>query len=203
MLGSSFNRLTVIGIAPRRQKNRPRYYCECKCGKHVDVDHYHLTSGHTKSCGCAKLEIATTRLTTHGHSKSPEYKSWCELRGRCLNSKNARFSYYGGRGITVCQRWSSFENFYSDMGNRPTPAHSIERLDVNGNYEPSNCCWATPKEQQSNRRDTRKVLFRGELCSITEWSRRLGIPQSTLHRWLVRKSLTIEQAVARYESRAS
>lgn len=202
MIGQTCNRLTVVSLAPRRQKNRPRYFCRCVCGNEVDVDHYHLKSGHTQSCGCVKLEISTTRLFKHGLTKTPEHKCWVEMRARCLRTDHHAFEHYGGRGISICDRWSEFLNFLADMGARPTLKHSLDRIDVDGNYEPSNCRWALPVVQQSNRRDTRKIAFEGETLCLTHWGDRFGIDQRHMHYWVVVKGLTLDQVRERYRSRA-
>ncbi len=134
-----------------------RVNCMCDCGKNIDVRLRSLRQGNTKSCGCYSIvvqkENAIKRNTTHNLSKTSEYKTWRSMKHRCFNSNNKHYRHYGGRGITVCERWSeSFINFYNDMGPKPTPLHSIDRIDVNGNYEPSNCKWSTASEQQKNKR---------------------------------------------------
>lgn len=117
---------------------------------------------------------------THGMRYSPEYKSWDGMRRRCLNSNHKYFKHYGGRGITVCERWSSFVNFFADMGVKPSPKHGIERIDNDGNYEPGNCRWATTAEQNANRANRREFAFDGKSLSLPEWARAQGIPLGTL-----------------------
>lgn len=119
-----------------------------------------LKSGNSSSCGCLRSEVTTTDSTTHGHAansrRSPEYQSWAAMRARVSATSGTRFKNYGLRGITCCGRWASFENFLADMGPRP-PDTSLDRIDNDGNYEPSNCRWATASQQVSNRRRTRHV----------------------------------------------
>jgi hypothetical protein len=132
-------------------------------------------------------------------SGTPIYKSWASLKARCLNPNNADYPDYGGRGITVCDRWSdSFEAFYEDMGARPEGS-SIDRIDVNGNYEPTNCRWATGVEQAQNKRETRWVSFRGEKLSMIEACRRAGLSTmkyKVIHARVHKRGLTFEQALA-------
>ncbi len=204
LTGQTFNRLTVVATANRLQKNRPRYLCQCTCGSQLAVDHYHLLSGHTSSCGCAKIERLISMNLTHGQSKSSEYKSWSEMKSRCLHTTHKHYKHYGGRGIQICDRWlNSFENFLSDMGRKPFPGLTLDRINVNGNYEPSNCRWLSKTAQQSNRRDTVKLTYSGETLSTSEWASRLGIPQSTLSRWISAEQMTLDQAIARNLNRSS
>jgi len=180
-----YHHLTVIGDAQRIHKNRPRLLCLCDCGKRVEVDRHKVLTGHTKSCGCYKIAMHTARLKTHGGSASPEYKCWCEMKSRCLNDKNIHFHNYGGRGITICDEWiGSFETFLADMGARPSADHSIDRIDPNGHYEPSNCRWATEHQQQNNRRNNRKIEFCGQVYSIPQLVEITGVPYTTLCRWI-------------------
>ena len=110
----------------------------------------------------------------HGKSKVRSFKIWMQMRHRCYNSRVPSFRLYGGRGITICDRWRhSYENFVADMG-EPPPGHSIDRIDNNGNYEPGNCRWATNAQQQLNRSNNRRITFQGETLTLTEWARRLG-----------------------------
>jgi hypothetical protein len=161
LTGRAFGRLTVIARALCSTLTSGRrltaWVCRCACGAVVDVPTQQLASGRTKSCGCLRVDLGHAKRRTHGESSpghwSPEYRAWSGLIQRCTNPKNTDWANYGGRGITVCDRWRrSFEAFLADMGRKPTPSHSIDRKDVDGNYEPGNCRWATPSQQASNRR---------------------------------------------------
>lgn len=124
--------------------------CKCICGNTKVVAGGHLGKG-TVSCGCVKLQQISIAQKTHGMSKTRIYNIWCKMIARCEDPKNNRFSRYGGRGISVCNEWKSFESFFKDMGNPPSLSHSIDRIENNGNYEKSNCKWSTPKQQANNR----------------------------------------------------
>lgn len=136
----------------------------------------------------------------HGHKPaggaSPEYVVWNAMRARCTNPKNPTFPRYGGRGIKVCAKWrEDFVAFLNDMGKRPSPQHSIERNNNDGNYEPGNCRWATPTEQSNNRRSNLILTFKGEQRTAAEWSRIMGISQSTIHARLHELGWTTERAL--------
>jgi len=150
--GMKFGRLLVVSENGRGNDKRVLWNCLCDCGKSAAVRSTHLKRGSIKSCGCLRVETSTKRATTHGKSKAPEYEVWCSMIKRCRNKKSTGYPDYGGRGITVCERWNRFENFIEDMGPRPSQFHSIDREEVNGNYEPGNCKWATPAEQSRNTR---------------------------------------------------
>jgi hypothetical protein len=157
--GQRFSRWTVIRRAPSARDTR--WLCRCDCGESRKVVATSLQRGASKSCGCLQRELVAALMTVrhrrHGeasrHKPSSEYCAWIAMRVRCSKPGNRSFKYYGGRGIKVCDRWlKSYENFLADMGRKPSSKHSINRINNDGNYEPSNCCWATKSEQARNRR---------------------------------------------------
>lgn len=155
--GSRFGRLTVERFAGIRKK-RSYWAVRCECGNAGLATAITLNGGHTRSCGCLLSETNAARNianATHGENghNSPEYRSWTAMKSRCNNPNATKYELWGGRGIEVCARWdASFEAFLEDMGRRPSPRHSLDRINSNGNYEPGNCRWATPEEQNRNRR---------------------------------------------------
>jgi hypothetical protein len=170
LTGQVFGRLTVIGFAEKR-KALSYWRCKCDCGNERAAYAGHLKSGHTASCGCIHREV----VTTHGMAKSLTYKIWQSMIQRCANSKDRCYPDYGGRGITVCDRWlNSFESFIEDMGERPSKDHSIDRIDNGKGYSPDNCRWATRKEQQRNRRSNRWVNVEGCAKTVAEWGEITG-----------------------------
>jgi hypothetical protein len=157
LTGQKFGRLTVI-IAVGSRNGRRLWQCRCECGRKLIVTGSNLRTGNSNSCGCFHRDRATERgraSKTHGHwtngQASPTYRSWLAMHARCKHPNMNGFEFYGGRGIKVCIRWKRFENFLADMGERPD-GQSLDRIDSDGNYEPSNCRWATAIEQRHNQR---------------------------------------------------
>ncbi len=174
--GDRFGRLTVVERAPHAPTAGWRWLCRCDCGEETTVRSRSLRTGNTQSCGCLQRERVREILTTHGESArgkwTPEFQAWAAMRKRCGSGFRQR-QYYADRGITVCKRWDAYETFLADMGRRPSPDHSIDRINNDGNYEPSNCRWATRSEQQRNKRvyakhpaRLRKLLRAGKIQSL-------------------------------------
>lgn len=159
-----FGQLTAVEQAGRNKHGLVTWRCSCDCGNdHLAVG-THLTRGHVTSCGAH----------SHGMSKTNIYRVWAAMRNRCENQSVKSYADYGGRGIKVCDSWKKFENFYADMGDRPSAQHSIERRDNDGDYSPVNCYWATKEDQSKNKRNTRLITANGETLHLAEWARRLG-----------------------------
>jgi hypothetical protein len=154
--GQRFGRLTVVAEHGWDRGQRMLYWrCLCDCGGETIASHKNLRSGNTKSCGCLRIEMGKAKTLRHGASRRGDRKKvygvWATMRARCRYPSQQSYHLYGARGITVCERWQLFDNFYADMGD-PPPGYSLDRIDPDGNYEPSNCRWATSKEQRANQR---------------------------------------------------
>lgn len=179
-VGSRFGKL-VVG-APEMGKRQMGYACQCDCGNTTNAGPYGLIHARVISCGCVK-RASGSRLR-HGHARkgavTAEHKIWQGMMTRCSNKNEPAYACYGARGITVCDRWLLFENFLSDMGERPSAAHSIDRYpDNNGNYEPGNCRWATSSEQARNRRSSRIIEINGKSMVFADAADRFGVPYGT------------------------
>ena len=161
--GKKFGRLFVIRELSRPKgviNTRARWECLCDCGEIVSIDSGNIRNGITSSCGCLRRELTTINHSKHGHATkgiSPEYWSWKAMIQRCTNPNNISYKDYGGRGIIVCDKWiESFKSFIEDMGLKPEPSFTIERVDVNGNYKPDNCIWIPKGDQNKNKRNSLK-----------------------------------------------
>ena len=179
MSGAVCGRLTVVCRAKAPEGRRGVFWlCRCACGTETIKYGGHLRNGSAVSCGCSMPDSKKT----HGMSKSPEYKMWENARSRCRSPKNRKYPIYGGRGISMSERWvSSFATFIKDMGPRPSPAHTLDRIDPDGDYEPSNCRWATWETQNNNRGSfNRKVKVSGRTFTVAQASREFGVPHGTI-----------------------
>ncbi len=200
--GKVFGRWTVIEEveSTRKPSGDPvrRFKCQCKCGTIGTPMLESLRSGHSRSCGCLQKEVVSARAQTHGGSGTPEYKVWAGGVSRCTLPSATGYHRYGGRGIKVCEQWQGeggFEAFLADMGLRPTPKHSIERIDNNGDYCPENCCWATKRQQGANRRNNRIIEYDGMSLSLTEWADLYGLPAGAFRQRLVKLGWSMEDAL--------
>jgi len=192
--GVKFGRLTAKRLVGKKGK-KTFWEFECDCGTLKEIPLYHVTSGKITSCKCLNREINTT----HGKAKvngkvTRTYAIWSQMKQRCHNTKNSRYSDYGARGISVHVWWHVFENFLADMGEAPDGL-SIERRDNDGNYCPENCYWATGHEQNRNKRTNRWIEYNGEKKLVSEWERDLGVSSGTItHRlaagWLIEAAVT-------------
>lgn len=177
-------RLTQIGSSFTYNKwGHKKAVFKCLCGNNVVVNLAQVVRGHALSCGCLKLEKIRETHITHGMSISGdvsiEYVSWANMKQRCLNSKNTKWSDYGGRGIKVCERWLVFDNFLSDMGKCPT-GMTLDRTDNSKGYSPDNCRWATIRTQSRNKRNNIILTFNNKSMTITDWAQEIGISVKTL-----------------------
>jgi len=179
LTGKRFGRLVVVSRAKNSNAGRTRWHCVCDCGVEKEVDGVHLVSGATTSCGCLGKEIHKKLKTTHGMSKTSTYGVWHDMVRRCTNPNRSCYKNYGDRGITVCEHWKKFENFYADMGEKPEGL-TLERKDNNEGYSPENCYWATTREQSRNTRRTIMVKYQGKKQCISDWAEELGINHNTL-----------------------
>ena len=193
--GKIFGRLTVVQFHELR-KNRAYWFCKCDCGNIAIVSGNKLLVGRTLSCGCYGKEVLIKSVTTHGLSdKIPEYRCWNGIKDRCYNINSESYNYYGGRGITVCDRWiNSFENFLEDMGRKPSKLHSIDRIDNDGNYEISNCKWSTKSEQVRNRRKTIMVSYNNKKHPLVSICEQLGFNYNTVCSRVYKKQMNHQQS---------
>jgi hypothetical protein len=186
LIGQKFGRLTVIARAENNKQGQRMWLCQCDCGKTKDkpVPTYSLKSGKVKSCGCLYFQSNKGRNVTHGKAGTRIYQIWSSMKGRCTNTKNLAFNDYGGRGIEVCEEWrSDFTSFYDwAVSHGYRDDLTLDRIDNNGNYEPSNCRWATYKEQENNRRNNRIIMYENREYTVSQLAKKLNISPAAL-RW--------------------
>jgi hypothetical protein len=200
LVGQRYGALLVQNYAGSDGRNAV-WNCLCDCGATKTVRAARLRCGEATSCGCVSRLKAREQSTRHGEivggRRSREYLAWQSMRSRCRRPTDKRFAEYGGRGIKICDRWEVFENFLADMGRKPSPRHSLDRYpDNNGNYEPGNCRWATPEEQNRNRRNTIIVECGYERIPLVEACARLKVDYFAVHSRM-RKGATFAEAAAK------
>lgn len=191
LTGKRFGRLVVLSLVPDEAgaKVPTRWLCKCDCGKELPIRAYNLKSGNTLSCGCLQKEYAVARNKIHGMTGTRLYVTWQHMISRCTRESDGAYKYYGGRGITVCDEWKNdFQTFYDwAMKNGYTDELTIDRIDVNGNYCPENCRWATKKEQQRNKRDNTRVSFNGQIKTVCEWAEEFNCFASMVYREILKR----------------
>ena len=199
-IGARFGRWTVVDPDAGRSKSGNRLVrCKCECGNIGLVVAAKLKNGWSSSCGCFSREKQRDVHTIHGWSKTSTYSTWIKIRDRCQNKEAAKYPDYGGRGISVCERWQKFQNFLADMGEKPGPEYSLDRIDNDGDYRPENCRWADAKTQSNNRRSNRFIEFDGERKTIAQWADETGLSQHMIFKrlergWSIERTLTQTQA---------
>lgn len=194
LVGNKYGMLTIVECGEKIRK-KMLVKCLCDCGNTKNIILKYLIIGVTKSCGCLRNELSSKRNKTHGLSYTTEYRTWKGMISRCNDNKNKRWKDYGGRGIKVCQEWlNSVDRFVEDMGKKPTGCQ-IDRINNDGNYEPSNCRWVTPKQNALNKRDTVIINFLGQSKPIEEWADKFNMKKSTLSNrldrgWSIERAMT-------------
>ena len=199
-VGGHFNRWEPVSFVRRNKSSDQYWLCRCDCGTEKTVLASSIKNGSSRSCGCLAREIAVDVCkrdkTTHGMYRSAEYRSWKEMRGRCMRTDHHQWGDYGGRGITICERWSDFATFYADMGAKPSRKHTLDRIENDGNYEPGNCQWATRKEQNRNRRSNVWVDYGGKRMILTDACILAGLNYKTVANRIY-SGLSSEEALSR------
>jgi hypothetical protein len=188
-----FGRLTVLERVANGPSRNTRWLCQCTCGNRKVIQTNSLVHQGTKSCGCLRAEKTRDKNITHGMSGTGAHRSWRAMQARCGNPNTRSYLSYGGRGI--CIEWQSFDAFFADMGPRPSPKHSIERRDNDGNYSKENCFWALPVHQQNNKRDNHRLTYNDRTMTLTQWATESGLKRGTLSSrlqrgWTVHEALT-------------
>jgi hypothetical protein len=180
------------------------YLCQCDCGAEKVVALGNLKTGKSTNCGCVKIANlkGNDYNKKHGMSFSREYRSWESMLNRCEKPNDREYPMWGGRGIKVCERWHDFNNFYADMGKRP-PNTTLDRIDNNGNYEPTNCRWANAKTQANNKRSNTLITYEGRTQTLQQWADEVGIGANTIHNRISNLGWSIEEAMTRKPSHAS
>lgn len=192
LTGRCFGQLRVVKLGNRAKCGKIRWVCQCDCGNQVEVRSDHLLSGHTTSCGCYN----GCCHATHNKTNTRLFRIWGNMKSRCFHTNDKDYKNYGGRGIAVCEEWSnSFEKFYEwSISNGYNDYLTIDRIDVNGNYEPNNCRWTTIKHQNNNRRNNKMITYKGETHTLSQWCEKLNLSYDAIEKRLTKYGYSIERA---------
>lgn len=196
IIGRRYGTLTVREFISRDEKRKEYYLCDCDCGNTITAMKHILMFGKRTSCGCKKGQATIKHGCGGKWIKTPEYRAWRAMIDRCTLPSSIGYLHYGGRGISVCDRWRhDFPAFLHDMGLKPSPKHSLDRENNDGNYEPGNCRWATPHQQARNRSDNHVLEYGGLSMPITDWAAKIGVPMATLHSRITKLGYSVEKAL--------
>ena len=196
LTGQRFGELTVLRRGADGKRRQTRWVCRCDCGEETSVYATNLTRGRTQSCGCTRIVKTSQKLATHRETKTRLYRIWSNMMTRCYNTGDYHYRCYGARGITVCDEWRIYENFRGwALSTGYQDDLTIERIEVNGDYEPSNCKWATRKQQANNKRTSRFIEFNGERHTVAEWANSLGMDHRVLWNRLFVQNWSVDRAL--------
>lgn len=197
LTGRVFGKWSVLRKSDKRgPRGETLWVCRCECGTSRDVRATNLVTGRSSSCGCSATHKSAL---THGHTVnreiSPTYHTWAGMKARCTNPNHSHFRYYGAVGISICDRWESFENFLTDMGEKPA-GMSLDRIDTSGPYSPENCRWASNSTQANNKSNNRLITAFGETLTLQQWANRIGVSHGTIIFRIDRGGWPVEAAVS-------
>lgn len=191
MTGRIYGRLKVVSRSGASKSGNAKWLCKCSCGRSTVVEGVELRKGATKSCGCLRRE----KPIKHGLHGTHTYRCWASMKTRCTNVNHGSFAKYGAKGITLCEEWKTFEGFLSDMGKAPSNLHTLDRIDGNKGYFPGNVRWATAKEQNANRKNSRLITYKGQSLPGDAWDRIVRHPRNTMYTRVVVNGWPVSKAL--------
>ncbi len=195
LTGTRIGWLRVINRNTDNPSGPVMWNCVCDCGTELVRAAKWIRGPGVASCGCYNIALSTERFSKHGLARSVEYRIWQGMKSRCYSPSNAAYYKYGARGIGVCERWMNVENFISDMGPRPSPKHSLDRIDGTKDYSPENCRWATPEQQQRNIKTNVFLEYDGKSMIAADWAKIVGIDAKTIQSRIQKLGWTAEEAL--------
>lgn len=206
LTGKKYHKLTVLEYSHMERKYS-MWKCKCDCGNIVTIKGASVKCGNTKSCGCLGRGLKSVERNHHGHTSkyskyNKEYKIWRSMLHRCNNPNNKYYHIYGKKGIKVCERWYSYINFFKDMGPRPLPEYSLDRIDNNGNYSPENCRWANRNQQNNNKSTSKYLVYNGVTLTQSQWAKLFDITQSSIY-YHLKKGANFNEIVCKYIKKPS